>query len=58
MVFCNKDYQEFIKYMVFCHNPYFNRWFSAIEYNSFNEAGLSGHNPYFNRWFSAIQLLG
>ena len=36
------------------HNPYFNRWFSAIEVLF----GLSGvfycHNPYFNRWFSAI----
>ena len=37
------------------HNPYFNRWFSAIlaqhdlliEYHS-------SHNPYFSRWFSAI----
>ena len=37
------------------HNPYFNRWFSAInqglyELVSYNES----HNPYFNRWFSAI----
>ena len=36
------------------HNPYFNRWFSAIK-----KAFLGGlcricHNPYFNRWFSAI----
>ena len=38
------------------HNPYFNRWFSAIlaqhdlliEYHS-------SHNPYFSRWFSAIK---
>ena len=37
-----------------CHNPYFNRWFSAIEVEKILlEAGLS-HNPYFNRWFSAI----
>ena len=38
------------------HNPYFNRWFSAIgktmtDYISFKEC----HNPYFNRWFSAIK---
>ena len=38
----------------FGHNPYFNRWFSAI-YLRFNEYGsFIGHNPYFNRWFSAI----
>ena len=37
------------------HNPYFNRWFSAIKKtrdvrNERNDC----HNPYFNRWFSAI----
>ena len=39
----------------FSHNPYFNRWFSAIEkdVNTF-EYTDKGHNPYFNRWFSAI----
>ena len=36
------------------HNPYFNRWFSAIlEYDDSSILDLS-HNPYFNRWFSAI----
>ena len=37
------------------HNPYFNRWFSAIQTNP-EEKHTSGksHNPYFNRWFSAI----
>ena len=36
------------------HNPYFNRWFSAIvEVLNMNK-GEFGHNPYFNRWFSAI----
>ena len=37
-----------------CHNPYFNRWFSAIKitYNLLNSDDC--HNPYFNRWFSAI----
>ena len=36
------------------HNPYFNRWFSAIKGDpKMNDEKLS-HNPYFNRWFSAI----
>ena len=40
---------------IFGHNPYFNRWFSAIwrvilGYKLKNRR----HNPYFNRWFSAI----
>ena len=36
------------------HNPYFNRWFSAIR--EIEDSGLryDCHNPYFNRWFSAI----
>ena len=37
------------------HNPYFNRWFSAI--NMKVEIVIyrqESHNPYFNRWFSAI----
>ena len=42
--------------MNMCHNPYFNRWFSAM----FSSVWVSGysylcHNPYFNRWFSAIK---
>ena len=38
-----------------CHNPYFNRWFSAICYAcSINNRHIESHNPYFNRWFSAI----
>ena len=38
-----------------CHNPYFNRWFSAI-YGTVISSLLNffSHNPYFNRWFSAI----
>ena len=36
------------------HNPYFNRWFSAIEATRFGGFARQGHNPYFNRWFSAI----
>ena len=37
------------------HNPYFNRWFSAIKLNEEDiDYLLESHNPYFNRWFSAI----
>ena len=36
------------------HNPYFNRWFSAIRFPKSNHVHKKGHNPYFNRWFSAI----
>ena len=37
----------------FCHNPYFNRWFSAIKQHMTLHVEAC-HNPYFNRWFSAI----
>ena len=37
-----------------CHNPYFNRWFSAIVMDKQKAESLYCHNPYFNRWFSAI----
>ena len=37
-----------------CHNPYFNRWFSAISGCSCIQKLKVSHNPYFNRWFSAI----
>ena len=36
------------------HNPYFNRWFSAIRQPTRNKKEIQSHNPYFNRWFSAI----
>ena len=36
------------------HNPYFNRWFSAIKMIMPVVAYKLSHNPYFNRWFSAI----
>ena len=36
------------------HNPYFNRWFSAIEKREEIYSSKVSHNPYFNRWFSAI----
>ena len=38
------------------HNPYFNRWFSAISENQNFQIFRKSHNPYFNRWFSAIAL--
>ena len=41
-----------------CHNPYFNRWFSAIQDLNLKSDTLDGHNPYFNRWFSAIYSIG
>ena len=37
-----------------CHNPYFNRWFSAIKNQKTYGVFKKCHNPYFNRWFSAI----
>ena len=37
------------------HNPYFNRWFSAIQDKQSISRGEISHNPYFNRWFSAIK---
>ena len=36
------------------HNPYFNRWFSAIRNSNQKFQSEIRHNPYFNRWFSAI----
>ena len=38
------------------HNPYFNRWFSAIRSASWDNFNSECHNPYFNRWFSAISI--
>ena len=37
------------------HNPYFNRWFSAICLTQRILSTELSHNPYFNRWFSAMQ---
>ena len=44
-----------LKQQVSGHNPYFNRWFSAIANSAIINANGTSHNPYFNRWFSAIQ---
>ena len=53
MVFCNIiNIMECMKLK--CHNPYFNRWFSAICEHCKDCYAKKGHNPYFNRWFSAI----
>ena len=55
MVFCN----NVCKSDDICqasHNPYFNRWFSAIELEGDDRLPEGGHNPYFNRWFSAIMF--
>ena len=38
------------------HNPYFNRWFSAMNQLMIQRRFAHGHNPYFNRWFSAMLL--
>ena len=40
--------------LMVCHNPYFNRWFSAIYPELIKTDAYDSHNPYFNRWFSAI----
>ena len=36
------------------HNPYFSRWFSAINTQISSQYVEESHNPYFSRWFSAI----
>ena len=57
MVFCNKIFKSYYPTFKQRHNPYFNRWFSAIRKDNVQADSLiSGHNPYFNRWFSAIPL--
>ena len=48
---------EMINMAVNSHNPYFNRWFSAIKTIHGPLNHLLCHNPYFNRWFSAIYII-
>ena len=43
-----------LKQCSFSHNPYFNRWFSAMQDVVCLIKHQPCHNPYFNRWFSAI----
>ncbi len=54
MVFCNSNNEQHSLVFSASHNPYFNRWFSAINTYNLTRKALAGHNPYFNRWFSAI----
>ena len=54
MVFCNTIGLIKIVQSGKCHNPYFNRWFSAIGFKEIKGKEDNSHNPYFNRWFSAI----
>ena len=55
MVFCNITILSLL-HTVESHNPYFNRWFSAIEKQGIGHISIKSHNPYFNRWFSAITM--
>ena len=41
---------------ILSHNPYFNRWFSAIIFLQKLVQIQDCHNPYFNRWFSAMYI--
>ena len=54
MVFCNNNICSIRMPKGQSHNPYFNRWFSAIYKIEQMTEEHYGHNPYFNRWFSAI----
>ena len=57
MVFCNLLADSDIITVEKSHNPYFNRWFSAIaSHHSNTRFWEKSHNPYFNRWFSAIRF--
>ena len=55
MVFCNEYSSKWDTLHCKGHNPYFNRWFSAIKDINKRHEVLKSHNPYFNRWFSAIK---
>ena len=57
MVFCNPNGDHYTVVDEKGHNPYFNRWFSAIRFPMLQVLAIDGHNPYFNRWFSAISLI-
>ena len=58
MVFCNNGDKYLEIVLGYGHNPYFNRWFSAIMCEDVEYDVSMCHNPYFNRWFSAIVQLG
>ena len=42
MVFCNTNQSNFLMANISCHNPYFNRWFSAIEVEEDGEENSEG----------------
>ncbi len=52
--FLQSNYVKYDGLLDDCHNPYFNRWFSAMVYGIPFVRNLLSHNPYFNRWFSAM----
>ena len=53
--FLQYNFIEYNNEITISHNPYFNRWFSAISIQSkVMNVKQYCHNPYFNRWFSAI----
>ena len=38
MVFCNMNKKAEVNQGTDCHNPYFNRWFSAIQFEKIQDA--------------------
>ena len=52
--FLQSSYDTIFLIFFISHNPYFNRWFSAISLLPLFTHSYLRHNPYFNRWFSAI----
>ena len=58
MVFCNVRDKTLQNCCKLSHNPYFNRWFSAMYFIRCVKKSTKSHNPYFNRWFSAIGITG
>ena len=54
MVFCNIRDALSLQKGDEGHNPYFSRWFSAIQLYIDMCYYIKRHNPYFSRWFSAM----
>ena len=40
MVFCNRRFYKVLCAINWCHNPYFNRWFSAILIELIKDYGV------------------
>ena len=53
MVFCNEEYGVYEPLDLEGHNPYFSRWFSAIEILENNKKRVLV-TILISRWFSAI----